>query len=71
MECARSMRLQARFPLHTWVESINTAIYLINRGPSAPLSCGILEEAWIGKKVSYYFLKTFNSEEFPHIDSKK
>ena len=43
---ARSMRFHASFPLHMWVEAINTTIYLINRGPSTPLGCGILEEAW-------------------------
>ena len=42
----------------------------MNKVPSTPFGCGILEEAWIGKKVSYYFLKTFNCEAFSHIDSK-
>ena len=70
MECARSMRLHDGFPLNMWVEAINTAAYLINRGPSIPLGCGIPEEAWTGKKVSYSFLKTFSCEAFSHIDSK-
>ena len=70
MEHARSMRLHARLPLHMWVEAINTIVYLINRGPSTPLGCGIPKEAWTGKKVSYSFLKTFSCEEFAHIDSK-
>ena len=70
MEHARSMWLHARLPLKMWVEVVNNAIYLINRGPSTPLSCGIPEEAWIGKKVSYSFLKTFGCEAFAHIDSK-
>ena len=46
MEHARSMRLHVGLPLHIWVEAVNTTIYLINRGPSTPLGCGILEEAW-------------------------
>ena len=70
MERARSMRLHARLPLNMWAEAINTIIYLINRGPSTPLGCGILEEAWFGKKVSYSFLKTFDCEAFAHVDSK-
>ena len=53
-----------------WVEAINIAIYLINRGPSTPLGFGIPEEAWIGKKVSNNFLKTFGCEAFAHIDSE-
>ena len=43
MERARSMRLHVGFHLHMWVEAINTAVYLINRGPSSPLGCVILE----------------------------
>ena len=34
------------------------------------MGCGILEEAWTSKKVSYSFLKTFGCEDFSHIDSK-
>ena len=68
MECTRSMTLHAGLPLHMWAKNINTTIYLINRGPSTPLGCGILEEAWTGKKVSYSFLKTFGCEAFSHID---
>jgi hypothetical protein len=30
----------------------------------------ILEEAWTGKKVNYYFLKTFGCEAFVHIDKE-
>lgn len=69
IEHARSMRLHSRFPLNMWAEGMNIVVYLINRGPSTPLGCGILEEAWVGKKVSYYFLKTFGCEAFSHIDS--
>ena len=70
MEHARSIRLHARLPLNMWVEAANTTIFFINRGPSIPLGCGILEEAWTSKKVSYSFLKTFGCEAFSHIDSK-
>ena len=31
---------------------------------------GIPEEAWIGKKVNYSFLKTFSCEAFSHIDKE-
>ena len=53
-----------------WVEGVNTSIYLINRGPSTPLDCGILEEAWTGKKVIYSSLKTLGCKAFAHIDSE-
>ena len=68
VEHARSMRLHAGFPLHMWVDAINTIVYLINRGHSTPLGYGIPEEAWNSKKVIYYFLKTFSCEAFAHID---
>ena len=43
---------------------------MINIGPSTPLGCGILEEAWTRKKVSYSFLKNFDCEAFSHMDSE-
>ena len=71
MEHARSMRLHVGLPLNMWVEVVNTTVYIINRGPSTPLGCGILEEgAWTSKKVSYSFLKTFGCEAFAHVDSE-
>ena len=70
MKCARSMKLHVGLPLSIWVEAINIIVYLINRGFSTPLGYGIPEEAWITKKVSYSFLKTFGCEAFAHVDSK-
>ena len=64
------MGLHSGLPLNMWAEAINTTIYLINRGPFTPLGYGILEEAWIRKKVSYSFLKTFGCEVFSHINSE-
>ena len=69
MERARSTRLHVGLPLNIWVEVVNIVVYLINRGPSTPFRCGIPEEACIGKKVSYSFLRTFGCQEFSHIDS--
>jgi hypothetical protein len=34
------------------------------------LDGGILDEEWTGKKVNYSFLKTFDCEEFVHIDKE-
>ncbi|KAE8707982.1 hypothetical protein F3Y22_tig00110365pilonHSYRG00123 [Hibiscus syriacus] len=43
-ERARSMRIHVGLPKFLWPEAINTAAYLINRGPSIPLDGGIPEE---------------------------
>ena len=41
MEHARCMRLHVGLPLQFWVDAVNTAVYLINRGPSSTLDGGI------------------------------
>ena len=68
MEHARFMRLHARLPLQFLAYVVDNVVYLINIGPSSALDGGILEEAWICKKVNYYFLRTFGCEAFVHID---
>ena len=50
-ERARSMRLHSGLPKQFWAEVVNTAAYLINRGPSKPLDLAIPEEIWTGKEV--------------------
>jgi hypothetical protein len=70
MERARSMRLHDSFPLQFLSNVVDIVVNLINIGPSISLDGGILEEAWIGKNVNYYFLKTFDCEAFVHIDKE-
>ena len=62
MECTKSMRLHVGLPLNMWVEVINTIVYLINRGPSNPLGCGIPKEAWTSKKLKC--LRSDNGVEY-------
>jgi hypothetical protein len=69
MEHARSMRLHVGFPLQLWEDVVDSSIYLISRGPSSYLD-GIPEEAWMRKKVKYYFLKNFGCEPYVHIDKE-
>eukprot|EP00253_Pinus_taeda_P002267 PITA_02267 len=70
MERARCMRLHAGLPLQFWADAVDTAVYLINRGPSSSLDGGVPEEAWTGKKVNYSILKPFGCEAFVHIDKE-
>ncbi|CAM9000198.1 unnamed protein product [Rhodiola kirilowii] len=66
-ERARSMRLKCGLPKMFWAEAVNTAAYLINREPSAPLENGIPEEAWSGKEVNLSFLHIFGCVAYVHI----
>ena len=50
-ERARSMRLHAGLLKTFW--AVNTAAYLINRGPSVPIEFRLLEEVWSGKEVKF------------------
>ena len=45
------MRLHVGLPLQFWADAIDTAVYIISIGHSSALYGGIIEEAWIGKKV--------------------
>ncbi len=66
-ERARSMRLQSRLPKHFCAEAVNTAAYLINRGPSKPLDLAIPEEIWTGKEVKLSHLKVFGCVSYVHV----
>ena len=68
-ERARSMRIHAGLPKTFWAEAVNTAAYLINRGPSVPLDGGIPEEFWSGKEINLSHLKVFGCISYIHIDS--
>ena len=64
------MRLHVGFPLQLWEDVVDIVVYFINKGPSSYLDGGIPQEAWIGKKVTYSFCKTFDCETFVHIDKE-
>ena len=69
-ERARCMRLKCGLPQMFWADAINTAAFLINRGPSIPLQNGIPEEAWTGKEVNLSFLRTFGCAAFVMTDDR-
>ena len=68
-ERARSMRIHVGLPKMFWAEAVNTATYLINRGPSIPLDGKIPEEVWSGKEVNLSHLRVFGCISYVHIDS--
>ncbi|GKB65165.1 retrovirus-related pol polyprotein from transposon TNT 1-94, partial [Tanacetum coccineum] len=66
-ERAKSMRLHAGLPKMFWEDSVNTAAYLINRGPSVPLGFRIPKEEWQGKKVSLAHLRVFGCDSYVNV----
>ena len=64
------MRLHAGLHLLFWIDAVDIVVYLINKGPSSSLDCGIPQEAWTYKKVNYSFLRTFGCEAFVNIDKE-
>ncbi|KAD7116805.1 hypothetical protein E3N88_04073 [Mikania micrantha] len=66
-ERARSMRLNAGLPKTFWANAVNTAAYLINRGPSVPLGFKIPEEEWLGREVTIKHLKVFGCDAYVGI----
>ncbi|XP_068653869.1 uncharacterized protein [Aristolochia californica] len=50
---ARGIRMEKTIPgtpQQNEADAVSNAVYLINRGSSAPLDCGLHEEAWSGKE---------------------
>ena len=68
LERARAMKIHFGLPKNFWVDDVNTAAYLINHEPSAPLSHGITEEAWTGKKLTLSHLRVFGCDAYVMIN---
>jgi hypothetical protein len=69
-ERARSMLLNAGLPKHLWAEVVNTAAYLINRGPSTAIDCQLPEEVWTGKEVKLLHLRIFGCISYVHVNAE-
>ena len=68
-ERAKSMRLHSGLPKMFWADAVNTAVYLINHGPSVPLKHRLPEEVWSGREVSLNHLKVFGCVSYVYIES--
>ncbi|GJR08295.1 retrovirus-related pol polyprotein from transposon TNT 1-94 [Tanacetum coccineum] len=51
-------------PKMFWEDSVTTAAYLINRGPSVPLGFRIPKKEWQGKEVSLAHLRVFGCDSY-------
>ena len=65
------MRIHSGLPKTFWADAVNTAAYLINRGPSVPLKFKLPEEVWTGKELKYSHLRTFGCTAYVHVDPEK
>jgi len=58
LEHVRSMRIHTGLSKKFWADTTNTTVYLINRGPSVPLNCGI----------SLNHLRIFGCISYVHVE---
>lgn len=64
------MCVQSGLPKYFWVEAINAASYLINRGPLIPLEYKIPEKVWSGKEAKLSHLRVLSFEAYGHISDQ-
>ena len=61
MSLVQSMLKEKDLPRELWGETVNTAVYLLNRASTQSLKCLTPYEAWIGRKPSIEHLCIFGS----------
>ena len=66
-EVARSMLNEKNLPNYFWADAVSTAMYLINRCPTAGVHGITPEEAWSGRKPDLSHLKIFGCVCYAHI----
>jgi hypothetical protein len=69
---ARSILRARGMPGHFWGEAVHTAVFLLNRAPTAALNGRTPYQAWYGKKPAVHFLKVFGCVAYikrprPHL----
>ena len=71
LERARCMLSNAGLARKFWVEAVNTACYLINRGPHTGIDCKTPYEVWSNKLADYSLLKVFGCTVYYHVSEGK
>jgi hypothetical protein len=70
VEKVRCMLLESGLRKVFWTESVLTAVYLINRSPTAALEKSIPAELWYGQKQNLQKLRVFGSLVYLHIPNE-
>lgn len=71
LEKVRSMLNESGLPKAFWAEAVNTAVYLINRTPSAGIKNEIPEEFWSKTVPQFDHLRKFGCVCYHHSDEEK
>jgi len=64
---AREMLHDQGLPLHLWVETCNTTVYLYNRSPHCIIGMKTPEEAFSRKRLDVSHFKIFGPSVFFHV----
>jgi hypothetical protein len=68
-ERARSMWLHDVLPKKLWVDAVSIVSYLIDQGPSIPLSQRLRKEIWSRNEVNVSYLRVFGCVSYVYIES--
>ena len=71
LEKAKCMCVHAGLPYSLWAEAANTATYVYNRVPNAPLKGKSPHEMWYGRKPDLSNLKVFGCVAYALVPAAK
>ncbi|KAI5352875.1 hypothetical protein L3X38_005767 [Prunus dulcis] len=67
VEMAKCMMIEKGMPLEFWAETVNIAVYVLNRSPTKALDKKTSFEAYSGRKPGLKHLKVFGSVCYAHV----
>ncbi|BBG92676.1 multidrug resistance-associated protein 9, partial [Prunus dulcis] len=67
VEMAKCMMIEKGMPLEFWAETVNTAVYVLNRSPTKALDKKTPFEAYSGRKPGLKHLRVFGSLCYAHV----
>ncbi|CAA7016274.1 unnamed protein product [Microthlaspi erraticum] len=71
MEKVRCLLSESGLEEKFWAQAAATAVYVINRSPTASIGFKCPEEVWLGKKPGYKHMRKFGALAYVHVDQGK
>ncbi len=71
VEITRAMLNEKNLPNYFWVEVVATAVYIMNRTPTAAIHGMTPKEKFIGKKPNVSHLRVFGCIAYVHVPDEK